>query len=922
LYALREMASALDLASKPRHVRRSERKNRQLPPPEPTNDMALLQARMEIIQGSFRMLLALQYIGLMSAPTEAAAKSIASRFAVRIQTLISSYRLPHELNFADFLQSTAMAVTGKDQSDTNMGLQQIVLNSIESMNRTGFFLDQVGKRSMADGRTRRDVQQMRRVILSNILVLKQLAAGSIDQTSATASASLKYHPNLITVALGKKKEAEKDEGEQIAAAGAHGVGDGKDASRRHRVSDGRDAPMVGQGSTPLVQVDEYPAPSLFSAASSLGPDQNPDLYSLSPDTLGQSSYRTAPASTTATHSATTQHLLLQHAMGLTIDILVTYGVSPEGIDLLRAHGLETVSDLGTLDTHSLAHQGYSREDIDTLTRLAIEVGHESTNERLQRMQEQQRNVNGLGEDRFLPIKNTFINFPPSQLTACKKTPQSCPVDMSMTLPKSFTTTVGNESNLSPVASSQSPESTPIDLDLSVYPSIGSRLHASGTCKPCAWFYHASGCRHGAQCEFCHLCRVELKIRLSGITQVEVMEWHVKPGDEIEEMDRLCTVESDKAAVDITSRYGGTVKRLLFDVNSIAKVGDVLLEIEEGEPDGVEETPAKESSDRVSGKEETSEALAAPTQTSGPIVPFHLADIGEGISEVAIMEWHVEEGDRVEEMDRLCTVESDKAVVDITSRYNGVIRRLGYKVGDTAKVGSVLVDMEVERLDGEEGQPVAAGKVEQPEVVEKGSELSRGSKAEGRALAIPMVRQAAKEKGIDINSVLGTGPDGRIVMEDILQAAEAATKVDEVAPAEKAQDTSESYRVSLTRGVAAAMVKSMTASLAAPHMNLGEEIRVDELLRVQANLKKLVQGPPHNLPSITLTAIMVKALSLSLHKHETLNSKIDPSGEFFTVYRHHNISMAVDSPSGLVVPNVKGVEKKSLVQIQKDILEIQ
>ncbi|KAF4733364.1 hypothetical protein FOZ62_010763, partial [Perkinsus olseni] len=103
------------------------------------------------------------------------------------------------------------------------------------------------------------------------------------------------------------------------------------------------------------------------------------------------------------------------------------------------------------------------------------------------------------------IKNTFINFPPSQLTSCKKTPQSCPVDMTMTLPKSFTTTVGNESNLSPVASSHSPESTPVDLDLSVYPSIGSRLHASGTCKPCAWFYHASGCRHGAQCEFCHLC---------------------------------------------------------------------------------------------------------------------------------------------------------------------------------------------------------------------------------------------------------------------------------------------------------------------------------------------------------------------------------------------------------------------------------
>ncbi|EER07545.1 hypothetical protein Pmar_PMAR020978, partial [Perkinsus marinus ATCC 50983] len=204
LYALREMLNALDLASKPRHLRRSERKNRQLPPPEPTNDMALLQARMEIIQGSFRMLLALQYIGLMNAPTEAVAKSIASRFAVRIQTMLSSYRLPHELTFADFLQSTAMAVTGQDQSDANLGLQRVVLNSIKSLNGTGFYLEQVGKRSKADARTRRDVQQMRRVILSNILVLRQLATGSIDQESTTACASLKYHPNLITVVLGKK----------------------------------------------------------------------------------------------------------------------------------------------------------------------------------------------------------------------------------------------------------------------------------------------------------------------------------------------------------------------------------------------------------------------------------------------------------------------------------------------------------------------------------------------------------------------------------------------------------------------------------------------------------------------------------------------------------------------------------------------
>ncbi|EER08497.1 hypothetical protein Pmar_PMAR015916 [Perkinsus marinus ATCC 50983] len=192
-------------------------------------------------------------------------------------------------------------------------------------------------------------------------------------------------------------------------------------------------------------------------------------------------------------------------MGLTVDILVTYGVSSAGIDILRSLGLVTVSDLATLDTDSLAQQGFNRKDVDTLTRLAVEVGQESINERFEEIQEELRKVYDLGEDHLLPIKNTFINFPPSQLPSSKKTPQSCPVDMSMTLPNSLHTTVGKESNLSPVASSHSQErSGLLNLDLPLYPSIGSRLHASGMCKPCAWYYHACGCRHGAQCEFCHL----------------------------------------------------------------------------------------------------------------------------------------------------------------------------------------------------------------------------------------------------------------------------------------------------------------------------------------------------------------------------------------------------------------------------------
>ncbi|EER06722.1 hypothetical protein Pmar_PMAR007438 [Perkinsus marinus ATCC 50983] len=286
----------------------------------------------------------------------------------------------------------------------------------------------------------------------------------------------------------------------VADADANG---GEGSSRGRGSTQGERRMTVGSGSSPLVQVDEYPAPSLFSAASNLIPEQNADIYALSSNTVDSSSYSPTTGSAPS-HPSPTQHLLLQHAMGLTVDILVTYGVSSAGIDLLRSHGLVTVSDLAALDTRSLAQQGFTRADVDTLTRLAVEVGQESTNERLGQMQEELRNGNGIGEDHFLPIKNTFINFPPSQLPSSKKTPQSCPVDMGMTPPNSLNSSVGKVNSLSPVASSHSPDSFPINLDPSIYPSIGSRLHASGTCKPCAWFYHASGCRHGAQCEFCHL----------------------------------------------------------------------------------------------------------------------------------------------------------------------------------------------------------------------------------------------------------------------------------------------------------------------------------------------------------------------------------------------------------------------------------
>lgn len=352
-----------------------------------------------------------------------------------------------------------------------------------------------------------------------------------------------------------------------------------------------------------------------------------------------------------------------------------------------------------------------------------------------------------------------------------------------------------------------------------------------------------------------------------------------------------------------------------------------------------------------------------------IVPFLLSDIGEGIREVQVKEWFVSEGDRVAQFDSICEVQSDKASVTITSRYDGIVRKLHYGVDAVAYVGKPLIDIE---LSTDDGDSIANRQVDN----HQGSEITPQTHADGglsgskemqtRAIATPAVRRIAKENMVHLGDVIGTGKDGRVLKEDILAyvskrqtqqqqqpvsvSATAASKVSEVAaPAAAAApsavaapagrgSTAEGGGATAGRGAAGSsrpqsapparedrreplkgirkgMARAMSEALKIPHFGYCDEVDMGALVKLRSQLKDspLLRGLP-----FSYMPIIIKATSLALLEWPILNSSLDASAEHIIYKAAHNIGVALDSSEGLIVPNVKNAQDKSVLEIADDL----
>jgi 2-oxoisovalerate dehydrogenase E2 component (dihydrolipoyl transacylase) len=411
----------------------------------------------------------------------------------------------------------------------------------------------------------------------------------------------------------------------------------------------------------------------------------------------------------------------------------------------------------------------------------------------------------------------------------------------------------------------------------------------------------------------------------GIAEVQITEWFVKEGDKVNDMDNLCAVESDKASVELTSPFTGTIAKIYHKVQDTVKVGAPICDI----------TTAGGSTAPAPSAPASSPAPAptpAPAATRPAIEQFKLADIGEGIAQVQITELFVKEGDMVKEMDNLFAVESDKASVELTSPFTGKVAKLHYKTGDTVKVGDVLVDIETAGAAPAAAPPTPAAPTPAPEVVATtptpapaaSAPSAAGVKAPG-VLATPKVRGLAREKGVDLNTVSGTGAGGRVLAEDVMAALSAPKAAASEAPKAAAPSfahvprTLEDKKVDITDKVGKGMVKSMVMAMQQPFMALGEEIDVTDIFALQKALKE--PALKKFGIKITLTSFIIKAISLALTEWPIINSKFGPmdaNPNYYTQFGSHNITVAIDSPSGLVVPNIKDCGNLSVVEIQMEL----
>jgi 2-oxoisovalerate dehydrogenase E2 component (dihydrolipoyl transacylase) len=328
-------------------------------------------------------------------------------------------------------------------------------------------------------------------------------------------------------------------------------------------------------------------------------------------------------------------------------------------------------------------------------------------------------------------------------------------------------------------------------------------------------------------------------------------------------------------------------------------------------------------------------------------PFKLADIGEGISEVEITEWFVKVGDKIDEFDRLCEVQSDKATVEITSPHECTIQSLEYAVGDMAKVGTPLLHMVIEGEDAPAAAPAAAAAAAAPAAAaSSGAPSAAAAASGGKVLATPATRHMAKQHNLDLGTVAGTGRDGRVTKEDVLAymsgaapaVAAAAPAVAAAAPAAAAPAAPAAApaaplpaatlksvaplaedRIEPIKGIRKAMFAQMTAALSVPSFGFADEVCMDELMALRKVLKPMAAA--HGVPNFTLMPLLVKATSLALSEHPLLNSQISADGKQLAYKAAHNIGVAMDTPSGLLVPNIKNVQQRTLLSIALELARL-
>ena len=453
--------------------------------------------------------------------------------------------------------------------------------------------------------------------------------------------------------------------------------------------------------------------------------------------------------------------------------------------------------------------------------------------------------------------------------------------------------------------------------------------------------------------------VQIKVPdIGDFKEVEVIEVLVAVGDTIKAEQSLITVESDKASMEIPASQGGVVKSIAVKVGDKVAEGAVVLEVEGGDSAeaAAPKVEAKEAPKQAAAaaapaaRTEAAAPAAAPAAASGP-VEIAVPDIGD-FKEVEVIEVMVAVGDTIKAEQSLITVESDKASMEIPASQGGVVKEVKVKVGDKVAKGSIVVVVEgsapaaasaaAPAAAKAEAAPAApAARAEAPAAAPTPAAGSRpaptaaledaGLKPGQLPHASPSVRKFARELGVNLSQVKGSGPKDRITADDVrgfvkqalaAPAAAAGGSADGAAlgllPWPKVDFTKfgpiEAKPLSRIKKISGANLHRNWVMI--PHVTNNDEADITDLeaLRVTLNKENEKSGI-----KVTMLAFLIKAVVAALKKFPEFNASLD--GDNLVLKQYYHIGFAADTPNGLVVPVIRDADKKGILQIAQEMTDL-
>jgi len=439
-------------------------------------------------------------------------------------------------------------------------------------------------------------------------------------------------------------------------------------------------------------------------------------------------------------------------------------------------------------------------------------------------------------------------------------------------------------------------------------------------------------------------------------EVTVIELLVKPGDTIQAEQSLLTVESDKASMEIPSSQAGVVKELKVKLGDKVKQGTVVLVIETG---GAAAAPAPVSETKQAAAPAAPAQAAtksvATTAAAGASVDIRVPDIGD-FKDVVVIEVLVKVGDTVKAEQSLVTVESDKASMEIPSSQAGVVKELKVKLADKINVGDVLLVLEAAAGAPAQAAAPAPALAPAPAAAATPATASIPAAAPAPAAALPAhepaaptgqlphaspsVRKFARELGVPLAEVKGSGPKGRITQDDVqaftksvmagdvrtqAQAAKAPAAASggggaglDLLPWPKVDFTKFGpvERKDLPRIKKISGANLLRNYVMIPHVTNHDDADITDLeaFRVSTNKDNEKSGL-----KVTMLAFLIKASVAALKKFPEFNSSLD--GDQLVYKQYYNIGFAADTPNGLMVPVLKDADKKGIMQISQEMGEL-